>query len=80
MRAIKMTLAAVLIGLPVAAGAAELPLGAMHKARHATIHRLHVTHRATPHFGYYWYRWGWRWGGTAHSWYGSRFAFVDGWQ
>jgi hypothetical protein len=76
MRAIKIALAAVIVSLPLAAGAAELPVAAMHKSR---IHHAHARHMPTAHFGYYWYRWGWRSGGTAWSWQGSTFAFVDRW-
>ncbi len=76
MLTIKIALAAAIVCLPLAAGAAELPLGKMHKSR---IHHAHVLHVPKAHFGYYWYRWGWRSGGTARSWYGSTFAFVDQW-
>ena len=69
MRIIKSAiLAVVLFGMPMAVRAAELPLGEIHHAR--------VLHHSRVHFGYYWYQWGWRRGGTRSSWYGSSFAFV----
>ncbi len=61
-----------IIGLPCAAPATEMPLG-MHKYR--TVHHSRAHRASRVHFGYYWYRWGWRWGGTRYSWYGSSFAW-----
>jgi hypothetical protein len=68
-----VVLAFALAGLPFAARAAELPLAKVHKVR--TVHHWRVLHQPRVHFGYYWYRWGWRWGGTRYSWYGSSFAW-----
>ena len=65
-------LALAIVGLPCAATATELPRG-IHK--HRTVHHWRVRHEPRVHFGYYWYRWGWRWGGTRYSWFGSSFAW-----
>jgi hypothetical protein len=65
-----IVLALAIGGLPCAA--AELPLG-IHKYR--TVHHWRAHYAPRVHFGYYWYRWGWRWGGTRYSWYGSSFAW-----
>ena len=43
--------------------------------KHRTVHHWRARHAPRVHFGYYWYRWGWRWGGTRYSWYGSSFAW-----
>ena len=67
-----IVLALAIGGLPCAATATELPLG-IHKYR--TVHHWRAHHAPRVHFGYYWYRWGWRWGGTRYSWYGSSFAW-----
>lgn len=69
--------------VPYAANAAELPIPKL-KLHHVAVHRAYrvrVAHVVRPHFGYYFGRWGWRWGGTAHSWYGSTFVFAGapGW-
>ena len=65
-----IVLALAIGGLPCAATA--LPLG-IHKYR--TVHHWRAHYAPRVHFGYYWYRWGWRWGGTRYSWYGSSFAW-----
>jgi hypothetical protein len=67
-----IVLALAILGAPVTATAAEMPLG-VHSYR--TVHHWRAHHAPRVHFGYYWYRWGWRWGGTRHSWYGSSFAW-----
>jgi hypothetical protein len=77
MRTFTIVLAAALTGLPLAASAAEVPLPTVHKTR--TVHHVHVRHVPRVHYGYYWYRWGWREGGTARSWYGSVFTFERPW-
>src|SRR6201998_1720133 len=66
--------------MPEVANAAELPVPKLHKAQHRP-HRVRTAHAAKPHFGYYFGHWGWRWGGTATSWYGSTFvlAGAPGW-
>jgi hypothetical protein len=66
-----IVLAPAIAGLPRAAAATELPLG-IHKYR--TVHHRRAHHAPRVHVGYYWYRWGWRWG-TRYSWYGSSFAW-----
>jgi len=77
MARIRIVLAAAMIALPAAAGAAELPVPP-HKVHAAKVHRARIVHAARAHYGYYWGRWGWRWGGTASSWYGSTFALAGG--
>jgi hypothetical protein len=77
-----VVVSAALLLLPYAANAAELPVPKPHKVQPHKVHRIaaHRTYRvraaytARPHFGYYFGQWGWRWGGTARSWYGSTFA------
>jgi hypothetical protein len=66
--------------MPHMANAAELPVPKLHKAQHR-LHRVRTAYAAKPHFGYYFGHWGWRWGGTATSWYGSTFvlAGAPGW-
>lgn len=70
-----IALSAALLFVPYAVNAAELPVPKLHK-----VHRTH--HAAQAHFGYYFGQWGWRWGGTARSWYGSTFVFAGerGWE
>jgi hypothetical protein len=63
---------AIVGGATFTATAAELPLG-VHGYR--SVHHWRAHHAPRVHFGYYWYRWGWRWGGTRYSWYGSSFAW-----
>jgi len=75
---------AILLLLPYAANAAELPVPKPHKTQRVVGHRPHrvrTAHAAKPHFGFYFGGWGWRWGGTATSWYGSTFVFpgAPGW-
>jgi len=67
-----IVLALAILGAPVTATAAELRLGG-HSYR--SVHHWHAHHAPRVHFGYYWYQWGWRWGGTRYSWYGSSFAW-----
>jgi len=74
---IRMALAATIIALPIAADAAELKVPQVHKAHAAKVHHRRSVHAARTHFGYYWGQWGWRTGGTARSWYGSTFAFLE---
>jgi hypothetical protein len=69
--------AAAVLLVPCAASAAELPVASPHHHQ-VTIHHVHRLHGHGPHFGYYFGRWGWRWGGSANSWYGSTFALADG--
>jgi hypothetical protein len=65
-------LAGVLLVLPLAVRAAEVPVPKLPKAHRVVHHR-----RALPvHFGYYFGRFGWRSGGTVGSWYGSTFALL----
>jgi hypothetical protein len=74
-----VVLSAALLLVPYAANAAELPVPKLHKMHRVAVHRTHrarVAHTAKPHFGYYFGHWGWRWGGTARSWYGSTFVFA----
>jgi hypothetical protein len=71
----RFALIVALVSLPLAADAAELSPGAVHKS----AHRWHVHDAPRPHVGYYWGHWGWRSGGTRHSWYGSSFAFFEPW-
>ncbi len=75
MTKLKIALAAALLCAPCAAGAAELAVPKLHKAR-TVVHRVHVVHVVRTHVGYYWGHWGVRSGGTARSWYGSTFAFA----
>jgi hypothetical protein len=72
-RRIALLVALLLTLVPYAANAAELPVPKLHKVHHVAVHR---THAAKPHFGYYFGHWGWRWGGTARSWYGSTFVLA----
>jgi hypothetical protein len=83
MRTIGIVLTAALFALPLAANAAELetpdtdtamPAPAVHHHRHA-----HRSYEPRVHFGYYWYQWGYRTGGTRRSWIGSSFAGVTPW-
>ena len=74
---IRMTLAAAILALPMAADAAELTPPPIHKAHAAKVHHARIIRVARAHFGYYWGQWGWRTGGTARSWYGSTFAFLE---
>ena len=74
---IRIVLAAAIIALPMAADAAELTVPKIHKARVTRAHHVHIVRIARAHFGYYWGQWGWRTGGTARSWYGSTFAFLE---
>jgi len=67
-----IVLALAIVGVPFAATATELPVD-NHKYR--TVQHWRVHHSPRVHYGYYWYRWGWRWGGTRYSWYGSSFAW-----
>jgi hypothetical protein len=74
-----VVVSAALLLLPYAANAAELPVPKPHKVHRAAVHRTYrvrAAYAAKPHFGYYFGQWGWRWGGTARSWYGSTFAFA----
>ncbi len=65
-------LAGLLLVLPLAARAAELPMSKLPKAHRAVHHQ-----RALPvHLGYYFGGFGSRSGGAAGSWYGSAFALV----
>jgi len=63
---------------PLAASAAELT-GAETSA--PAVHHVRARCHCYPrvHYGYYWYAWGYRIGGTRHSWIGSRFAGADPW-
>lgn len=70
-----LMLAAAILGPMAAANAAELPMAHRHVV-HARWHRLY---HPRVHYGYYWYQWGWRTGGTARSWLGSSFAGVTPW-
>jgi hypothetical protein len=74
---IRMTLAAAINALPMAADAAELAAPPIHKAHAGKVHHGRIVRVARAHFGYYWGQWGWRTGGTARSWYGSTFAFLE---
>ena len=67
-----IVLALAIGGMPFAASATEWPVSA-HEYR--TVHHWRGHHSPRVHYGYYWYRWGWRWGGTRYSWYGSSFAW-----
>jgi len=78
MRPVSIVLAIAVFACPVAASAAELPVV---KVKRPTTTVVYHTHRARHvrhqiHFGYYWYQWGYRWGGTRSSWYGSSFAWA----
>lgn len=69
-------IAAWFVAPPQPASAADLtayPRASVHHYRH-----YHRHYAARPHHGYYFYHWGWRYGGTARSWYGSKFVFNDG--
>jgi hypothetical protein len=81
MRTIGILLTAALIALPLTANAAEqdtldtaTPAPVVHHYRHA-----HRYYEPRVHFGYYWYQWGYRFGGTRRSWIGSSFAGVTPW-
>ena len=76
MRLIAFALAATWLGLS-AVSAAELAVPQSHPRM--VIHHRHVRHAGGTHFGYYWYHWGFRHGGTARSWYGSSFVFIEPW-
>jgi hypothetical protein len=67
-----IVLALAIAGAPFTATAAEMPVG-VHS--HRTVHHWRTHHTSRVHFGYYWYRWGWRWGGTRYSWFGSSFVW-----
>jgi hypothetical protein len=67
-----IVLALAIVGMPFAASATEWPVRS-HEYR--TVHHWRAHHSPRVHYGYYWYRWGWRWGGTRYSWYGSSFAW-----
>jgi hypothetical protein len=74
-------LLAALLLMPYAANAAELPVPKLHEAHRTAMprkHRVRAAYPAKPHFGYYFGYWGWRWGGTADSWYGSTFVLANG--
>jgi len=73
---IRIVLTSAMIALPITANAAEIALVPVHKS-HATKVQHARIHLARAHFGYYWSQWGWRSGGTARSWYGSTFAFLE---
>jgi hypothetical protein len=66
----------------LAAATALLPMRAsadgMEGVPHKRIYHHHAYHPRT-HFGYYWYQWGWRTGGTRYSWIGSSFGGVFPW-
>ena len=74
---IRIWLAIAIIALPMAVDAAELTPPPIHKAHVARVHHARTVRAARAHFGYYWGQWGWRTGGTARSWYGSTFAFLE---
>lgn len=67
-----VALAGVLLVLPLAVRAAEMPVPKLPKAHRAVHHRRALA----VHFGYYFGRVGWRSGGGAGSWYGSSFALL----
>jgi hypothetical protein len=74
-----VVVSATLLLFPYAATAAELPVPKVHKVHRIAVHRpyrVRAAYAAKPHFGYYFGQWGWRWGGTERSWYGSTFAFA----
>jgi hypothetical protein len=68
-----VALAGVLLVLPLAVRAAELPVPKLPKAHRAVDHHRRAL---AVHFGYYFGRFGWRSGDTAESWYGSTFALL----
>jgi len=43
------------------------------------VHHHHRAYYPRTHYGYYWYQWGWRTGGTRYSWVGSSFTGVVPW-
>jgi hypothetical protein len=67
-----VALAGVLLVLPLAVRAAELPVPKLPKA-HRVVHHRRVL---AVHFGYYFGHFGGRSGGAAGSWYGSTFALL----
>lgn len=73
----RMVLAAAIIALPTVADAAELTPPPIHKTHAGKVRHVRIARVAPAHFGYYWGQWGWRRGGTARSWYGSTFAFLE---
>jgi hypothetical protein len=79
MRSLKTALIALIVAWPLAASAADM---SDYPQASRTVHhgyRHHYRHYgARTHYGYYFYHWGWRTGGTARSWYGSKFVFNDG--
>jgi len=79
MRTIRALLAAAAIACPLLAGIADGKAdeyGATPGMHHVRVHRQYYP---ADHFGYYWYQWGWRHGGTRCCWFGSTFAGVSPW-
>jgi hypothetical protein len=75
MRAIKIVLLTALLTIPFVAGSIERAnADGMETSYHARVHRHYYPRE---HYGYYWYQWGWRTGGTRHSWVGSTFRWAS---
>jgi hypothetical protein len=75
MRSIKLLCATALLAIPLAAGSAERAYSdGVSKTYHARMHRHYYPRE---HYGYYWYQWGWRTGGTRRSWTGSTFRWAS---
>jgi hypothetical protein len=71
---ISIYLAMTAIGFPLAAWA-----DGMESVPQARVRHHHRTYLPRTHYGYYWYQWGWRTGGTLYSWVGSTFTGVTPW-
>jgi hypothetical protein len=77
MRTIKALLAAAVVACPLAMNVAAARADE-DVTRTRIVHHVRWHHYAPRiHYGYYWYQWGWRKGGTARSWVGSSFSWVN---
>ena len=77
------TMLALTVTATLAAATALLPMKAsadgMEGVPHRRIYHHHHAYYPRTHYGYYWYQWGWRTGGTRYSWVGSSFSGVFPW-
>jgi hypothetical protein len=76
-----LAVAAAIAAVPPAAGAAELGVPAVKRTKVVvhTVKKRKVVRVVRPHWGYYFHRWGWRYGPSGRTWIPSRFVFADIW-
>jgi hypothetical protein len=79
MRTFSALLIAAAITLPLPAKAADMTPGETVAPRKVAYHhvRIHRHYYPRVHYGYYWWQWGWRKGGTYRSWVGASFSRVN---